>query len=72
MSESIHLFIFRVKESKNTEFPVGRYVIGPYGWRSHTISKESEGGLPWSKPHLLPEFGNLSPSLGLGILGMPG
>lgn len=48
-------------------------MVGFFGWRSHTVA---DGGITQkvvkSKPYLLPDIENLSPSLGLGILGVPG
>ncbi|KAB7506356.1 Prostaglandin reductase 1 [Armadillidium nasatum] len=61
--------------SKNKEFPVGTYVVGYPGWRSHTLLSEkqlsgtNEMGFPYMK---LPDLGNVPKSTGLGILGMPG
>lgn len=44
-------------------------VVGNFGWRDYTISDDKESE---NKPYILPDFGDLSPSLGLGVLGMPG
>lgn len=60
-----------VIESKHTSHPVGQFVLSSCGWRSHTVVD------PNAKPpvmtKLTPELGaDLSPSLGLGIVGMPG
>lgn len=64
---------FRIIESKNPDFPVGRYVVGSFGWRSHTIWNSSTNESAVRIPsYLLPDIGDLSPSLGLGVLGMPG
>uniref|UniRef100_A0A8D8CVF9 Prostaglandin reductase 1 n=1 Tax=Culex pipiens TaxID=7175 RepID=A0A8D8CVF9_CULPI len=59
-----------VLESRNPAFPVGASVFGQFGWRTHTVcdpSKDTSG-----KPYVLPDFGSLPASLGLGVLGMPG
>ncbi|XP_050305338.1 prostaglandin reductase 1-like [Anthonomus grandis grandis] len=66
--------IAKVIESKNANFPVDKYVFGSFGWRSHTISNASSlsKGRVDIPPHVLPDFKGLSPSLGLGVLGMPG
>lgn len=63
--------IAKIIESKNPKFPVGKYVVAYYGWRTHTISdgKRIPG---WSIPMVLPDFGDLPISLALGVLGMPG
>ncbi|XP_033221908.1 prostaglandin reductase 1-like isoform X3 [Belonocnema kinseyi] len=67
--------IAKIIESKNPKFPVGQRIRGYYGWRTHTIINPDE----WKpsrflneKPRVLPDFGHLSPSLGLGVLGMTG
>lgn len=60
-----------ITASKNSNFPVGKYVVGQFGWRTHTISdgKTSFMGFPVI---VLPDFGDLSLSFALGVLGMPG
>ncbi|XP_061769614.1 prostaglandin reductase 1-like isoform X1 [Nerophis ophidion] len=60
-------FVCRVVQSKNAVFPVGMHVVGRSGWRSHTISDCSDlvPVMPdWPK--------DVSLSLALGIIGMPG
>ncbi|KAK3587566.1 hypothetical protein CHS0354_004856 [Potamilus streckersoni] len=55
-----------VVQSKHPDFGVGSLVLGNFGWRSLTkVSDISE-----IRP--IPELGELSPSLALGSLGMPG
>ncbi|XP_018575747.1 prostaglandin reductase 1-like isoform X2 [Anoplophora glabripennis] len=61
----------KIVESKNPGYPVGQYVVGNFGWRTHTISKGLQDGLGF-KPTLVPNIGNLPLSLALGVLGMPG
>ncbi|KAJ8922441.1 hypothetical protein NQ315_004388 [Exocentrus adspersus] len=63
--------VAKVTESKNPKFPVGKYVVAHFGWRTHTISdgKRTPG---WTIPMVLPDFGGLPASLALGVLGMPG
>lgn len=62
---------FRIMESKNKKFPVGKYVVGEFGWRTHTVARDTKNdtGPPL---YLLPDLGDLPPSLGLGVLGMTG
>lgn len=74
-SDMIGCQIAKIVESKNEKFPVGKRIRGYYGWRTHTIinpDKWDPPGFLKEKPSLLPDFGDLSPSLGLGGLGMPG
>ncbi|KAF5307615.1 hypothetical protein FQR65_LT06771 [Abscondita terminalis] len=64
--------VAKIIESKVKGYEVGKYVIGGFGWRSHTIAKprpKSEPGLP---QHVLDDIGDLPLSLYLGVLGMPG
>ncbi|CAH1119663.1 unnamed protein product [Phaedon cochleariae] len=63
--------VAKVIKSKNPKFPVGKLVVGGFGWRSHTISNGDEEAF-LGKPYVLPDIGDLSPSLALGVLGMPG
>lgn len=63
-------FSFRITESKNPKFPVGKYVVGQFGWRTHTVTDGLMGSR--MEVYLLPDFGDLPLSLALGILGMPG
>lgn len=69
--QSLHVIVFfRITESKSQKFPVGKFVVGAFGWRTHTLVKEdSSPGMP---TYVLPDFGDLPLSLGVGTLGMPG
>lgn len=63
--------VAKITESKSKKYPVGKYVVGQFGWRTHTIVDEtpkSETSPTW----LLPDFGKLPLSLAVGALGMPG
>ncbi|XP_043285871.1 prostaglandin reductase 1-like [Venturia canescens] len=66
--------VAKIIESKNSEYPVGKSIVGYFGWRTHTIvNVEQEDGSPLQqKPYIIPEFGDLPASLALGVLGMPG
>jgi len=55
-----------VTQSKNAKYPVGTMIRTSCGWRSHTIIADV------TKIDRMPEMGNLSYSLVLGIMGMPG
>lgn len=67
--------VAKIVESKNPEYPVGKRIVGYLGWRTHTIinpnAKEDKNTLKRDE-YILPDIGDLSPSLGLGVLGMPG
>lgn len=57
--------VAKVLVSRAASFPVGSYVIGELGWRTHTVCNESQ-------VQALPEIGNLPTSTALGVIGMPG
>ncbi|KAK5647443.1 hypothetical protein RI129_002335 [Pyrocoelia pectoralis] len=59
--------VAKIIESKLDGYPVGKYVVGHFGWATHTISKALT--LPFG---IIPDFGNLPVSLALGTLGMTG
>lgn len=61
-----------MKETKNNKYPVGKHVVGYFGWRTHTIATENPGKFGFPPPRVIPDIGGLSPSLALGVLGMPG
>lgn len=59
-------FNYRVTKSENPDYPVGTYVQIMVGWRTHTILSDP------TKLNKVMEMGDLSKSLALGPLGMPG
>lgn len=62
-------------ESKDPEYPVGKRIIGYFGWRTHTIVNMKAAGefrTIGFLPQLIAEVDNLPMSLYLGVLGMPG
>ncbi|KAJ2949204.1 hypothetical protein O0L34_g6149 [Tuta absoluta] len=67
--------VAKVIESKHKEFKVGTWVMGHFGWRTHTVvnpvEDEKKSG---QKPFLyaLPDFEDLPVSLGLGVCGRVG
>ncbi|KXJ69244.1 hypothetical protein RP20_CCG028142 [Aedes albopictus] len=63
--------VAKVLDSKNTQFPTGTYVVGAFGWRTHTVCNPDKVDPPW-KPYPLPDVGGEPLSLGIGALGMPG
>lgn len=64
--------VSKIVESKNAKFPVGKFIANYFGWRTHTIATPEKIEDPESGIYLLPDFGQLPLSLGLGMLGMPG
>lgn len=64
----------RVLESRNPNFPTGAHVCGTFGWRTHTVFNPItyKTNVPSVPPYVLPSFGELPLSLGLGLLGLPG
>ncbi|XP_032680454.1 prostaglandin reductase 1-like [Odontomachus brunneus] len=67
--------VAKIVESKNPKYPIGKRIVGYLGWRTHTIidpnMKEDENFMNRNE-YILPDIGDLSPSLALGVLGMPG
>lgn len=65
--------LYRIIESKNSAFPKDAIIYGTLGWRTHTVFNPNVTQDPFSIPaYILPSFGDLPVSLGLGTLGMPG
>lgn len=63
----------RVIDSRNKNIPIGTYVCGQFGWRTHTISGEKSINDTLNLPiTILPDLTPYPVSLALGILGMPG
>ncbi|XP_013164679.1 PREDICTED: prostaglandin reductase 1-like isoform X1 [Papilio xuthus] len=66
--------VAKIIASRNDKYPVGGYVSGYFGWRTHTIYNPN---IIIAKADLLPTYllPDMSPypvSLALGVLGMPG
>ncbi|XP_037294565.1 prostaglandin reductase 1 isoform X2 [Manduca sexta] len=66
--------IAKIIKSRNSEYPVGTFVMGHFGWRTHTITKPSNEKFCGQKPYMyvLPDFEDLPLSLGLGVCGRVG
>ncbi|CAH2234799.1 prostaglandin reductase 1-like [Pararge aegeria] len=64
-----------VQETKNPKYPVGTKVVTHEGWCDYVIVKETQieiGQFPKGLTYKLPDLQGLSPSLGVGAVGMPG
>ncbi|XP_031332189.1 prostaglandin reductase 1-like isoform X2 [Photinus pyralis] len=61
----------RIVESRNPSFYVDDFVVGDFGWRTHTIVRAGTivEGL---QPYVLPEIGPVPKSYGVGLFGVPG
>ncbi|XP_072758445.1 prostaglandin reductase 1 [Anoplolepis gracilipes] len=66
--------VAKIVESKNPNYPVGKRIVGYLGWRTHTIVNPNitDDDMLLEQPYILPDIGDLPPSLCLGVLGMPG
>ncbi|KAK9688569.1 Zinc-binding dehydrogenase [Popillia japonica] len=65
--------VAKITESKSSKFPVGKYVVSSFGWRTHTISNENPPVNAFvSAPVLIPYDGSVPLSYFLGVLGMTG
>jgi len=60
--------VAKVLKSRNTKFPEGSYIVGYLGWRTLSVANNKSKVTPLPKEIT----GDLSHSLGLGVLGMPG
>lgn len=63
--------VAKIVESRNAKYPVGAFMVGNYGWRSHTIVNPTVSD-PAQMSYMLPALGQLPVSLGCGTLGMTG
>ncbi|KAF5307611.1 hypothetical protein FQR65_LT06767 [Abscondita terminalis] len=54
----------KIIESKNKYFPVGQYIVGDFGWQTHTILEPCND----DQVYLVPELNSYS----VGIIGTPG
>lgn len=62
-----------VEESKHADYPIGSRVVCHKGWRDYTvINPDTKYEGFGEKTYKLPDIQGLSPSLGVGVLGMPG
>ncbi|KAL4715436.1 hypothetical protein ACJJTC_015339 [Scirpophaga incertulas] len=65
--------VAKIIASRNDKYPVGKFIAGAFGWRTHTVCNPAAppklGFLPLT---ILPDLGQHPVSLGLGLLGMPG
>ncbi|XP_050453463.1 prostaglandin reductase 1-like [Cataglyphis hispanica] len=67
--------VAKIVESRNPNYPIGKRVVGNLGWRTHTIVNpkiNEKDDMMKQRPYILPDIDDLPPSLGLGVLGMPG
>ncbi|XP_075977903.1 prostaglandin reductase 1-like [Anticarsia gemmatalis] len=66
--------VAKIIASRNSEYPEGTWVMGHFGWRTHTISKPENEKFCMQKPFLykLPDFEDLPVSLALGVCGRVG
>lgn len=59
--------VAKVTESHSSKYPVGTLVVGHFGWRTHTIAKDTDASV-----YKVPDLAGLPLSAAVGILGMPG
>ncbi|KAI4467484.1 prostaglandin reductase [Holotrichia oblita] len=55
--------VAKIIESKSTKFPVGKHVVGAFGWRSHSIARDDVPRAEWNVPYLV----NIDESLPLSL-----
>ncbi|KAL0895519.1 hypothetical protein ABMA27_011628 [Loxostege sticticalis] len=62
-----------VTETKHPDYPVGTRIVSHKGWRDYTILNPNVAPKELNdKFYKLPDLQGLSPSLGVGAVGMPG
>ncbi|CAH2037150.1 unnamed protein product, partial [Iphiclides podalirius] len=61
-----------VQESRDSNFPIGTQVVSHKGWSDYTIVKDVAAMGALREVYKLPDMKGLSPSLGVGAVGMPG
>ena len=71
-STMVGFMVGEIIESKNPRWPVGKNLVGDFGWVTHTVINPDKYERFPEKPYPLPELGDLPISLGLGMLGLPG
>lgn len=65
--------VARVKASNNPDYKEGSLVVANIGWRTLTLIPNPEQDSTFGRlARPLPDFGDLSPSQAIGVLGMPG
>lgn len=65
--------VAKVIQSKNERFPLGTLLSAYFGWRTHTIVNPDTRTTDFmGKLTILPDLGDLSPSIGLGAIGLTG
>lgn len=66
--------VAKIIASRNENYPVGKYVTGSFGWRTHSVldPKKPPGASHLQPLTIIPDISPYPVSLALGILGMPG
>lgn len=60
-------------ESKNLTYPVGSYIYGHFGWRTHTLVSDPTDNKTYPfLPYPCPDLGSNPRSYALGCCGRPG
>ncbi|KAF5307608.1 hypothetical protein FQR65_LT06764 [Abscondita terminalis] len=66
------LQVAQITESNSKKYPVGKYIVGDYGWTTHNIIEEEAFGKGDKLEWIVPPLGNLPVSLASGVLGLTG
>ncbi|XP_063908008.1 prostaglandin reductase 1-like [Zophobas morio] len=64
--------VTKITQSKNSDYPVGKHIVAPFGWRTHTISTGGPFPIGLPKAWIIPDPEGLPLSFYLGVLGMTG
>ncbi|XP_063908002.1 prostaglandin reductase 1-like isoform X2 [Zophobas morio] len=64
--------VAEITQSKNSDYPVGKHTVAPFGWRTHTLSTGGPFPIGLPKAWIIPDPEGLPLSFYLGVLGMTG
>ncbi|KAK4885641.1 hypothetical protein RN001_001912 [Aquatica leii] len=64
--------VARITDSKSKEYPVGTFIVGAFGWRTHTVSNGKSNVSAYPGVWKVPDLKKLPLSLAIGMVGRVG